>query len=211
MKKIAFIGNCQTLIIASMLKRLNKDIDIKFYVLNKFTDAFWLNNMSCHLNFKENLIYSRKEFMKFIRECDSVYSFPTDPSDSTSFNSKSIKKFLPQNSKLNLTSGIFYEGNKKSKQKLIKREENGHYLKKNKNLEKLPYDNFITSTDLLEKFSFEELIQNPEKPFHGSSLFHLEMLRKICVLENIDFFSEEDYIKICEEKIPYGIVCKPII
>lgn len=211
MKKIAFIGNCQTLVIASMLKRLNKDIDIKFYALKRFRDVVWPKNISCHLDFQENLVYSRKNFMKFVRECDSVYSFPVDPEDSTSFNSKSIKKFLPQNSKLNLTSGIFYEGSKKSKQKLIKREENVHYFKKNKNLEKLPYDNFITSTDLLEKFSFEQLIQDPEKPFHASSLFHLEMLRKICSLENIDFFSEDDYMKICEEKIPYGIVCKPII
>lgn len=194
-----------------MLKRLNKDIDIKFYVLKRFRDVIWPKNISCHLDFQENLVYSRKEFMKFIRECDSVYSFPVDTTESISFNSKSIKKLLPKNTNFNLTSGIVYKGTEKSKQKLIKREENGRYFKKNKNLERLPYDNFITSTDLLEKFSFKELIQDPEKPFHGSSLFHLEMLRKICVLENIDFFSEEDYIKICEEKIPYGIAYKPII
>jgi hypothetical protein len=177
MTNIAFIGNCQMVSLCYFLQQLlseNKNFTIKWCLYGdnfKAHIAEW--SQKC-----KNKIINYEQSLEYIKICDFIIYQDISSEKSFFSNEETLTKIKKIDCKLIKMPSIFFEYSSydTSLKELIKRETN-------KNVD-------IKVSQIIDKYKPRVLMLTNN---HPKTFLFLEIMKEICKILNIEFFSQQKY------------------
>jgi hypothetical protein len=169
---IGFIGNCQTLASHIFLEEIIKNH-------NKYLSK-WINYnygvIFYHKYRNNNKINDSQNGIEYLKKCDIIIYQHIKPETSPFFNTINIQKYKKPSAILISLPSIFSDISR-----LKSQEDN---LKKSKD------NHVITVSDILENNKDKNLFI---REAHPNTFLLLEILKKICLITNIPYLTDEQY------------------
>jgi len=171
--KIGFVGNCQILCSHIFLEKIIKN-DIKY--ISKWISFDKNNNIWSDFIRNENKIHNSEAGIAYLKKCDIIIYQHIKPETSQFFNTINIQKYKKPSAILISLPSIFSDITR------LKSQED--------NLKKSIDNHVITVSDILENNKDKNLFISE---VHPNTFVFLEILKKICLVLNIPYLTDEQY------------------
>ena len=197
--KIATLGSCQSMIINWYLRQLYPQYETKWVCPEIFKN--WELTKECTYEtrlFKDQIhhnIWDHNEGVAYLKDADFIIYQKIDPDKSKLFNYDKIESYKKNNAK---TVSLTYILHSPTDLSLIK----GMMERESILLPDIKVSDIILNHPKKNEFKFNK-DGNPPGAHCNSTLF-LEIVREICNLLNFEFFSDEQYKFIENQKYPFG-------
>lgn len=187
---IAFIGNCQTVSLCFYLQQLlinNNDYKISWCLYGDEFKSILNNAFAIKCN---NKIIDYTESLKYINNCDYIIYQTISKEKSPLLNEDNILLNIKNNAKLIKIPSIYFDNNST--------------INSMKELKNREFANNVTIpvSHFFEKYNYDELMLTV---WHPTTFLFLEILKKITVILNIDFFSVDKYNHFISDKNYIGL------
>lgn len=176
---ITFIGNCQAVSLCFYFQRLL--ISTNYNVCWVLYDDLFKQHLHSWSYKCENKIVDYETSIERIKISDVIIYQEIDVNKSSFCNEKKLQELIKNDCKLIKIPVVYlnYDTYDSSIKDLQQRE--------NKN------NVDIKVSDILEKYRNKKLIFGELHHDHPTTFLFLEIMKKLCILLNIDFFAEEEY------------------
>lgn len=184
---ITLLGNCQTKALSWYIEQLDQSVDVRWICIEKF-----LPDWGWRTQFRGkpiNIITDVQEGTKRLQSSDYVIFQHIQPRISDNYNTEQLKKYVAGDRLISISS-MFYDP-ADPEQKYFK----GMVTRAEKSEITIP------AHKLIEKHGDKITMQDEN---HPNSFYFLELVRGICGIIGLEYYSDEQYNQYLKDGYPFG-------